>query len=111
MTNAQFIQLNKAISQLSLKIDGLDVKFTGETARLDSKFNLLNLDFRDLFEFMAKRFDSVESRLEALENNQDHFLKEISTLNEEKIIADYRQGVMEGWVIKAGQKIDLPYQR
>lgn len=77
---------------------------------------MTNIQYNELFSFLVKRFDGVdlrfdkiEERLNRLEINQDFMIGELKTLNEERLIGTHRTNEIEGWVIKAANKINLPY--
>ena len=77
---------------------------------------MTNIQYNELFNFLVKRFDGVdlrfdkiEERLNRLEINQDFMIGELKILNEERLIGTHRANEIEGWVTKAANKINLPY--
>ncbi len=65
--------------------------------------------YSELVEFIKARFDSVDGRLNNLENTQDHILGELIILSEDKIVNAHRSIRMETWIQKAAKKINMPY--
>lgn len=84
---------------------------------------MTRIQYNELFNFLVKRFDSVDSRLDSLETKvdalenkmgvveitQDSILGQLQTLNQEMAISNHRMARIENWTIKAAKKINLPY--
>ena len=84
---------------------------------------MTSIQYNELFNFLVKRFDSVDLRLDSLETKvdalenkmgvveitQDSILGQLQTLNQEMAISNHRMARIENWTIKAAKKINLPY--
>lgn len=97
-----FETMEKHFVALAQRFEAMEQRFNG----LEQRFNSLD----ERFDVLESRFDVLDSKVTVLQNNQDHILGQLKTLNEEKVVSSHRSQRMELWIEKAAKKINLPYR-